>query len=65
MRAMSAMAILLATHTTPRRQGFDDDGEPSGTAGKPILNVLQHRALVTAWSLWCVTLAVSNLVQVG
>ena len=28
-----------------RQQKFDDDGEPGGTAGKPILNVLQHKAI--------------------
>lgn len=25
--------------------GFDDDGEPNGTAGRPILNVLQHKKI--------------------
>ncbi|WP_263322381.1 YigZ family protein [Endozoicomonas sp. Mp262] len=25
--------------------GFDDDGEPGGTAGRPMLNVLQHKKI--------------------
>ncbi|WP_423055491.1 YigZ family protein [Acetobacterium carbinolicum] len=31
--------------TNPRRQKASDDGEPSGTAGKPILEVIDHREL--------------------
>ena len=32
-------------NTNPRRQKASDDGEPSGTAGKPILEVIDHREL--------------------
>lgn len=32
-------------NTNPRRQKASDDGEPSGTAGKPILEVIDHRDL--------------------
>lgn len=32
-------------NTNPRRQKASDDGEPSGTAGKPILDVINHREL--------------------
>ena len=35
-------AYLLGPPTQPLSQAFNDDGEPSGTAGKPILNVLNH-----------------------
>lgn len=35
-------AYILGLATS---QAFNDDGEPSGTAGKPILNVLQHRGM--------------------
>lgn len=35
-------AYLLGPPQQPLSQAFNDDGEPSGTAGKPILNVLNH-----------------------
>lgn len=32
-------------NTNPKRQKASDDGEPSGTAGKPILDVINHKEL--------------------
>jgi len=36
-------AYILGNAHQPQSQAFSDDGEPAGTAGKPILNVLTHR----------------------
>lgn len=44
--------------------GFDDDGEPGGTAGKPILTSYSTRRLVTAPFLWYVTLVELSSVPV-
>lgn len=38
-------AYLIGPPTQPSTAAFSDDGEPSGTAGKPILNVLNHRGI--------------------
>lgn len=36
-------AYLIGNPHNPRLVAMSDDGEPSGTAGKPILNVMQHK----------------------
>ena len=38
-------AYLLGNPTLASNAGMNDDGEPSGTAGKPILNVIQHKKI--------------------
>ncbi|QBZ84260.1 IMPACT family member YigZ [Hydrogenovibrio crunogenus] len=38
-------AYILGDPACATNAGMGDDGEPSGTAGKPILNVLQHKGV--------------------
>ena len=38
-------AYLVGNPHSPTTVAMSDDGEPSGTAGKPILNVLQHKSV--------------------
>lgn len=38
-------AYLLGNPHSPASAAMSDDGEPSGTAGRPILNVLQHKGV--------------------
>lgn len=38
-------AYLLGNPLMASSGGMSDDGEPSGTAGKPILNVIQHKKI--------------------
>jgi len=38
-------AYLVGDPASASNAGMNDDGEPSGTAGKPILNVIQHKKI--------------------
>jgi len=38
-------AYLVGNPNAVSSAGMNDDGEPSGTAGKPILNVIQHKKI--------------------
>ena len=38
-------AYIIGDPNNTTSAGFDDDVEPNGTAGRPILNVLQHKSI--------------------
>jgi len=44
----NCFAFIVGNPKSPVDIGFSDDGEPSGTAGKPMLGVLQHNNIGNA-----------------
>ena len=45
MPVITVGPYIISDPNNTTSAGFDDDGEPNGTAGRPILNVLQHKSI--------------------